>query len=206
MGGPSAEQEETYKLQNEFTTQLMGEYSTLFSENQGILSNLTSTFTPILDAGPSQEGFSAGEKSTLNSQAIQGTAQTYQAAEQGLQSNLAGEGGGGEVALPSGGADQLKEELATSAASNESNNLLGIQQADYQQGYQNWLEAAQELGQVSSLTNPEGQASVTNQASGNQGTTANEITQADNSWMGVVGGILGGATSNLSFTKGGMTI
>ena len=190
--GPSQEQKETYAKQSEFYDTLTSEYNTLFGENQNILNSLTTVYKPMFEAGPNQEGMSPAEKTTLTSQAIEGTAKTYQQAQQALGSQIASQNGGGEV-LPSGANDQLKESLAASAAGNESSKLLDIENENFALGHQNWETAAQGLGEESQLINPEGQAGQATGAGNAAATTANEITQADNSWEGMVGGILGGA-------------
>lgn len=195
--GPSSEEKEAYTAQTQFTQQLESEYSTVFGEDQTIYNNLVSTFEPILQAGASQTGFSTAELNSLNSQAITGTAKSYQQAEQALQTNQASQGGG-TAYMPSGAQTQEKEMLASSAASSESSQLQQIEQADYQQGYNNWLEAANMLGESSSVANSSlsGSSSV-NQSLSNEESTASQITKDQNSWLSSVGGILGSTVSSL---------
>src|SRR5579884_3939285 len=98
MCGPTSAQTELQSEQADFYRQMTQEYTTVFGEDQGILSSLTKTFEPILEAGPNQKGFSDAERNDLNSQAIEGTAKNYAAADRALKEDQAAEGGGDTVA------------------------------------------------------------------------------------------------------------
>lgn len=163
-----------------------------FGAGSKIFSDLKSTFEPIFGAGPSQEGYSAGEKNVLNSQAATGQGQAYSTAEQAINKQLAATGAG----LPSGVATRIKTGLAGSAAQNLSAEQLAIQQADYERGYQNWQIAGQALAGAPSVFNAStGAAGAANQGGSAAAQTAEDISAQNNSWLSAVGGALGGVSS-----------
>jgi hypothetical protein len=173
-----------------------------YANQQAIYAPMAKQFQSIFDLGKNQEGFSQEEKDTLNSQAIEGTATNYKQAATAVNENLAAEGGGNE-SMPSGGADQLKQEVANSAAGNESQQETQIKEADYNQGYQQWLSAGQGLEAIAAGDNPLGYQQNQTSAGSAASTTANQIASEDNSWInaaigaaGTIGkGVMSGWTS-----------
>lgn len=194
MCGASDQQKQIEASQAAFYNQLTQEYGTVFGESQGILKQLTASFAPILAAGINQEGFSKGELTNLQSQATTGTGQTYARAAAALGAQQGAEGGG-TAYIPSGAKMQQQQQLAESAAQNESAINSNILAADYATGRSNYLTAAGVLGGVASQYNPIGMAGAATGAGNAAANTANEITQADNSWMNLVGGALGAAAT-----------
>jgi len=192
MCGASSQQKQIEASQAAFYDTLTSEYKTVFGESQEIMHSLTKAFTPILNAGINQEGFSRAELNNLNSQAVAGTGENYAKAAEALSKQEAA-AGGGNTYIPSGASMQRREQLATSAAQNESAIESGILANDYAQGRANYLAAAEALGGVASELNPAGFANSATGAGSAAATTANEITQANNSWMNLVGGALGAA-------------
>lgn len=163
MCGPSGQQTQITDEQQEFFKNLTQQYSTIFGENQGIVSSLTSAFTPILEAGPSQTGYSPSEANALNTQATEKTATDYAQAQRATAQMLAGRGGGvntlggggtGSNLLPSSVNANILANNANAAATEratlQNQNLVG----NYQQGYQNWNTAATVLGNTAGLVNP----------------------------------------------------
>jgi hypothetical protein len=202
--GASAAQNNLANQQAGFYSALQGDYAQQFAGQNAILGTLTNTLNPIIAAGPNQFGFNAAETNNLNSQAIQGTGQQYNNAKQALGAQQAAAGGGNTL-LPSGVQSQQQAGLASSAANQASNQLLGIQQAGYEQGHQQYESAIGQLGGVASQYNPEGYASQATGAGSAAANTANQITQENNaaSPWGLVGGILGGAASGFASGFGG---
>lgn len=197
MCGATAAQNELQAQQAQFYSTLTSEYSTVFGENQSILNNLTSSLTPILKAGINQQGFSAGELSNLNSQAETGTGANYAQAKAALAGQEGAEGGGNTF-IPSGAKNQLNAQLAESGAAEASNLSSNVLASDYATGRQNYLTAASALGGVASELNPEGMAGAATGAGSAEGVTANQIDQAGNSWMSLVGAGIGAAGSAFS--------
>lgn len=161
--------------------------------NQGaIYSKVGSVLQPILNAGPSQTGFSTAEENNLNSEAVAGTVQNYAAAAKAVGEETGAEGGG-NVPITSGGTAELKGELASSAARNESQEESQIQEKNYETGRENFLNAEQGEMEIAAGENPLGYASAVNNAANVAGTQTNEVAQENNSWytaaMGAAGSI-----------------
>lgn len=205
--GASAQQTDIGQSQQNFTNQLMANYGQQFQNQNAILGTLQNSLNPIVQAGPNQFGFSKAETNNLNSQALQGTGQQYANASKALGQQQAAQGGGNSY-LPTGAQAQQQAGLAASAANQTSNQLMGVQQAGYQQGYNQYQSAVGQLGGVAGMYNPNGLAGEANTSGANAANTANQITQLNNqaSPWNLVGGILGGAVSgglgNLDTTGG----
>ena len=166
--------------------------ATEYADQQAIYAPMAKQFSSIFSMGPSQKGFDQSEENTLNAQAVEGTAENYHQAAKAVNGQIASEGGGNEVA-PSGAANQLKEEVAQSAAQNESQQETQIQEADYNQGYQEWLNAGQGLETIASGENPLGYENAATGAGSAAGTTEQQIANEDNSWINAAIGAVGTA-------------
>lgn len=195
MCGPSSEEKSVMGMQLSFANTLMANYNIAFGQQQSILSALRSVYQPIFNAGPNQQGFSDAERTTLNAEAKEDMAQNYGFAKKAVSESIAARGGG-DAFLPSGGDEQLREEMASSAAGELSKEQQDIVMEDYATGRQQWEEAGRMLSGEAAMENPTGAASVADTESANASKTANDITQAENSWMAPVAGILGGVAAS----------
>jgi len=204
MCGSNDQQGEITDEQQAFYRNLTAQYSTIFGENQAITGALTSAFTPILQAGPSQTGFSSAEDTALRTQNTEGVATNYANAQKATADILAARGGGNAL-LPSSVDANLLAQNANQAAAQRAAGENTITQANYAQGYQNWQQAASVLGNTASLLNPTTFGSTVNTAGTDASTSAYNLAQASNSpWnaaFGAVGGILGGATGSNALSK-----
>lgn len=195
MCGASSQETSIEAAQASYYQTLTAQAAQEFGQSSKIFSDLTSTFEPILKAGPGQTGYSTGEVNNLNSIAATTQGQAYSTSEQAINRQLAATGAG----LPSGVADRIKTGLAGSSAQNLASEQQQIQQGNYQQGYQNWLTAAQALGGATSVYGTaNGAAGAANQGGSAAAQTAEDISAQSNSWMSLVGGALGGATGALT--------
>lgn len=192
MCGASSQQESLEASQASYYQTLQQQASAEFGQSSKIFQDLTSTFEPILAAGPGQTGYTAGEVNNLNSIAATTQGQAYSTSEQAINRQLAATGAG----LPSGVATKIRTGLAGSSAQNLATEQQTIQQNNYDVGHQNWLTAAQALsGATGVYGTANGAAGAANQGGSAASETANEIAQESNSWMSLVGGALGGAAS-----------
>lgn len=174
-----------------------------YANQQSIYKPMAAHFQSIFDMGPSQEGFSAEEENALNAGAIENTATNYKNAATAINENLAALGGG-DSPITVGAQQQMKANTAYSAAGELSKEENQITQANYNQGYQQWLAAAQGLTSIAAGENPLGYESASTEAGGAASKTANDIAQEENSWVnaaiGAAGAIGGGLLSGgLSF-------
>jgi hypothetical protein len=166
-----------------------------YANQQALYAPMAAQFQSILSRGPNSKGFSDEEEQALNAQAVEGTAENYEGAAKAVNENLAAEGGGSNP-LPSGAQTQLREQVATSSAQEESREEQQIQQADYSQGYNEWENAGAGLESIAAGENPLGYEGAETSSGSAAGTTAEQIAQEENSWenaaIGAVGTVAGG--------------
>jgi hypothetical protein len=193
------EQNQIEQEQHAAYTQALDLAQKQYGNQQEIFGQISDILQPILKAGPSQRGFSAGESNNLNSQAIEGTATNYKAAAQALGEQTAARGGG-SLPLEGGPQIQQRERLATSAAESLSKQQDDILQADYDQGNKNWLEAVQGMGTIATGENPLGYATAATGSGTAAANEANQIASENNSWINAALGAAGSVGAG--FAKG----
>jgi hypothetical protein len=195
MCGSTSNQQDIENSQQQMYNTLNQNYSTAFGQFSELQGALTSAFMPILQAGPSQTGFSPSEETALRTQNTEGVAQNFAQAQTASAQQIAAQGGGNTL-LPSSISANILAGNTNAAAATRANNDLNITNQNYQQGYQNWQSAAEALSGVASGWNPNsfGQTSTTGGSAA--ATSANNIAQASNSvWNAAIGGLasVGGA-------------
>ncbi len=199
-GGASATQDQLQTEEANFYQTQIQAYNTAYSNFSTLQNTLNAQFAPILAKGPNQFGFSDAEVNNLNAIATQGTATNYAQASKALNEQLATEDGG-EGGLPTGAQDELKGQLAATAASTESAETLGIQQAGYAQGAGDYQGAVEGEETLASGWNPNAFAGSATSSANTANTEANTIEQQQNSiWTGVIGalgGVAGQAAGQL---------
>jgi hypothetical protein len=199
MCGASQQQKDISAAQQQMYTTLTNNYNTTFGQDQAITGALTSAFTPILQAGPNQQGFSPAEMTTLNTTDAENIAQNYAAAQKATAGQLAARGGGDQMLPSSVDANILAGNTTAAAAQRSAQQNQRLQQS-YAQGYQNWTNAASVLGNTAGLINPLGYAGASSTAGSDAATSANNIAQQSNSiWnaaIGALGNVGGMAVAN----------
>jgi hypothetical protein len=202
MCGATQQQKDITDEQQQFYNTLTQQYSTIFGENQAITGALTSAFTPILEAGPSQTGFSPSEENALETQNTEGTASSYAQAQKATADILAARGGGNTL-LPSSVDSTLLAQNANQAAAAKAAGQNQITQADYAQGYQNWNTAAGILGSTAGLLNPTGYSGAATGAGTAASSSATSVANAANSpWNAAFGAL--GSIGGAAVGKGGI--
>jgi hypothetical protein len=189
MCGATGAQHTLQDEQMQFYQQAMDMTREQYQHQQAIYAPMAKQFQSIFDMGPNQHGFSDEETANLTSQAITGTADNYKQASKAISDSLAAEGAPG--GSTNGGNDQIRASIASSAASQESRQELGIHEADYEQGYKEWLAAGQGLDAIAAGDNPLGFENAATGAGSAASTTANDIAQQDNSWINAAIGAAG---------------
>jgi hypothetical protein len=202
--GPSANMGRLEGSEQGFMNTLQANYATNFAEQQAVLNHINGVLNPIVGAGPSQTGFSPSERAALNTQAVDTTAANAAAAERAVGTETAGRNDSGNN--PESGVDQaLKAGVASSAAGQLSNEELGITEADYATGRQNFENAvAGEEG----VSGQEGSGASSTMSGANQAneeafSEANTINEESNQEESdIAGGITGLAEGGLTFGAG----
>jgi hypothetical protein len=198
-GKASGTQEQLQSSEAAFYQMQTQAYNAAYSNFKSIQDKLNAQFGPTVVLGPNQMGYNAAELTNLNTMATEGVATNYAKAKQTLQQDIATEGGGtGTVNLTGGPSNQLREELASTAAGVESAEQLGIQQSGYQQGYNEYQNAVQGEEEVAGGWNPNAFAGSATSSAGAANSEANAVQAANastwNSVMGALGGIAGNVT------------
>src|ERR1019366_3677671 len=93
MCGPTGAEKSLAAQQQQYSQTVQNNYSTLFGEQQGAMSNLSNLLTPIAEAGANQSGMSAAELAAQNTQALDTTGANYANAARAVGNQLAGRGG-----------------------------------------------------------------------------------------------------------------
>jgi hypothetical protein len=195
MCGATAQQTEIGDEQIAAYKQAQDLTSKQYANQQAIYGPLATQFQSIFAKGPNQTGFSTPELNSLNAQAVEGTATNYSQAAKSVNESLAAEGGG-DNPLPSGGQIQLKQQVANSAAQEQSSEENTINAANYSQGYNEWQNAAGGLQSIAAGENPLGYEGAATSSGSAASDTANQIASQQNSWINAAigaGGTIGGA-------------
>lgn len=191
MCGPSAQQEQLAGQEQTFSQILNQNYNTRFADQSAALQELNQSLSPIVAAGPNQQGFSGQELSALNTQAINASGAANRNAVQAAQLSPAFRSDSG---LESGIAQQIRGGIASTEAGNLANQQLGITQQNYATGRQNYFGATGALQALSNAYNPNAGAALSGseQAFG----SATKIQDMKNQEVAsIVGGITGLAGS-----------
>jgi hypothetical protein len=199
------------------TESLGNAFSSAFQQYLGAQSatfqNLSNIWTPIAEAGPTQQGFGAQELAAMNTQAQQGVGQNYNEAEQNLNLAESTRGGGNQV-LPTGAASAQQAGLAAAAANQSSNASLAITNANYAQGRQNWQQATSGLNALGQEYNPSNFGSLASSSNAQnfseQSAIEKQQQQAAQGLVSTIGGAAMGIASgglsgigNMDFSGGG---
>ncbi len=200
----SAQQTSLSNEQASFYGNLTGSYNTQFANQSAILKNLTNTFSPILQAGPGQQGFTNAEQAAMRTNAAENIAGNYQNAAAAVNERM-GQQGGGNAYLPSGASAEVNAGLAQAAASQNAAAQNNITQANYAQGLTNFNNAASALGGVAGLQGPTSYIEGANAAGQNAFQSAGTINQENTAWQGAVGGAVGGALGGYFMGPAGVT-
>lgn len=191
MCGATSAQKDLQAKQAAFYDQATKHAEVTFGEDQAILKNLTDVYAPILAKGPNQQGFSAEERQNLNTQATEGTGRNYAKAAKAVGENIAAAGGGNVPGIENGADIQRKQEVANSAAEEESKEQSSIVSADWAAGKANFDEASNAMLATSGQLNPTGYSNAATESGNAASKTANDVALASNSWVNAALGAAG---------------
>lgn len=209
MCGPSSAEKSLQQQSQSFASLLQGNYSTLFGNQLGVLNSIKSALSPILAAGPSQQGFSAAELAARNTAAISNAGAASRNAQQAVGNFTAGRGGGGGTGILSGVDAQLKTAVASSSANQLATEQNKITAENYATGRENYWRAQGGMDQLAAGYSPnaaQGGAINANQESFGEAKTIQD--QKMQEAQAIAGGVTGiasmaiGGVGNLDTTGG----
>lgn len=205
--GPSKAETQQAQASANFAQTLQANYGKQFGQQQDVLAAINRSLSPILAAGPSQQGFSAAESAALNTQAINAAGAASRNAQQAVANFGAGQGGGAGTGITSGIQQQLQSSVASQSANQLATAQNQITQANFNQGSQNYWKAAGGMNALAEGYSPNasmsGGISEGGQAFNQASTVQQQQQQADQALAGGVAGLamdvalpgLGGAIS-----------
>ena len=196
MCGPSATEQSDQAQMQDFSSQLMNNYGTLFNGQQKVLDSIGQSLNPIVAAGPSQQGFSAAEDSALQTSAINNAGAAAKDAEQVARTFGAGEGGGGTSGITSGITKQIQGAIASQQAGNLGNQENNINLANYQQGNQNYWRAIGGSQALAQDYNPNSTAGTAGGVGGQAFGEASTINEQNNAEQQDIAGFLTAAAGS----------
>ena len=177
-GGPSSAQTAMQQSEADFYKTQIQAYNKAYANFSELQDVLKQQFQPILDRGAGQMGYTPDELTALRTQATEGTATNFQAAQRGLQQRIAAQGGGtSNVNITGGPSQQLQEELASATAAEQSKENLGITQSGYDVGREMWGEAVKGTEGLASGWNPNSFSQSTVSAGNAATSEANTIAE-----------------------------
>ena len=192
-GGPTSAQTANQEAQAAFYQKQIQAYDTAYANFKELQNTLKQQFAPILAAGPGQMGYTPEELANLRTQATEGTAAGYGAAQKALQQRLATLGGGtSNINMTGGPGSQLMAEIGTAAAQESSRENLGITASGYDLGRQMWQNAITGTSNLAAGWNPNAFAGSTINAGSAAGNQANTIAAQRNQMWGSILGAIGG--------------
>jgi hypothetical protein len=204
MCGPSRQEKAIAGQQSNLAIMLSDHFNERFGMQSEVLKNLNDILTPIAEAGPDQQGFGKNELAALGTQAHEGVGRNYEKATRALQNTIAARGGG-NVYLPTGARAALQGTLASSAASEMSQEELGITRANYAQGRQNWQQATSGLHALAGQYDPTAFSGQAQSGFSSAFSMADEIAkQQSQKEAAIAGGISSLAMGGASFGAGAL--
>ena len=188
--------------QSQFTNSMIAEGTQVFGQDSSVFNTLVGNYSPIVKAGPSQAGYSAAESNALNAAAIQNVAAGYRNVAGATKAGLAGMGGGNTLTT-SGAGLNANVAVGEAAANAQAGALNKIQQENWAQGHQNWLQASQGLQNAPNVMNNMTGFNQSAQTGLQQNMANAQAKDAASNWWtkpltGLVGGAAGMVTGGLS--------
>lgn len=194
--GASKQETEAQASEQAIAKQLQANYTALFGQQQGILTQLNKALQPLINGtGLNVEGYSPEALAAMRTSATDTTAASFQNAQKALQAKE--QASGLTDALPSGVTLAQAAGLQSQGAEAQSQAQNQITIENYQQGVKNYLAGIQSLGGEASLLGGEatGTAGAANSAGQAAFTEANTMASQGFSLSKLLGGVLGGALS-----------
>ncbi len=192
----------TEKSTADFTNTLQGVFATNNASQQEKLNFLTKQ----LESGVTNpQGYSPETLASMRTQAAESGAQNNADVMQAVNEKNATQTSA--TSLPSGVQEQIQAGIAAKEAANESNQQLGITQANGQLQVENQNRDIAALEGVAQAENPTGFAGASNNAAGEVSNLSQAVTKANGPGVGSILGSIAGSALGMagSALTGGAT-
>jgi hypothetical protein len=188
----SAQEKQAQAGQASLFEQMTNQAQQIFGASSKAFNSIFNAYSPIVAAGPNQEGYSVAQMSNLMSNAVTSAGIAGRNAMAAAKGAFTG-------SLPSGAAIGAQVGTANAVAQNAAQMQSNIRLQSANLGWEKFSRAADVLGQApntfNAATNAGQAATGSGQASAQ---TAEDITKTQNapglgmSLIGTIGGVLGG--------------
>lgn len=197
MCGVPSQMKTVFNEQNSLFNTLSNQAQQIFGATSTAFKNLISAFSPIVAAGPNQEGMTPAQLADQNAKIMTGVGTAYTHAKEAAGAAI-GAQGGGNVVLPGGAAVAQQVGLASAAAQETAGEQEQMREKSREMGQERFFAAAKGMEEAPSMFGASTQAGEAASGAGGQASkTAGDIAQADNSWVQGVTGALGGIAGNV---------
>jgi len=202
-GGPSTAMKTNAAQQQSLSNQLLADFGQRYGQQSQLFSTLQSAYSPIIAAGPGQQGFTSPVLAALNTQAINASGAAARNARQAAGNFSAGQNN--TSGLTSGIQKQIDASISSSAANQLATAQNNITQKNYELGQQNYWRAAGGIQALAGEENPTPYSGQANESLGqnfSQNTKINDEVNAQKAAL--AGGITGLALDAATFGAGGI--
>lgn len=193
--GPSGAEENLAGGAQSLSNTMANDFNSRFANQSQILSQLSSSLSPILAAGPGQQGWTPQEAAAISTSTINSNAGASRNAKQAVQSSLAGRGDGS--GLTSGVDKQILGSVASSSANNLANQQAANTVANYQQGNKNYWTAQGALQSLGAGEDATQFGNLADSSQQNAFSEANQVQQQKNQEESAIAGGITGLASNV---------
>lgn len=199
MCGPTTEEKSLQAQESSLSSVLQQNYNTQFKNQSDILSNLNSVLSPIVAAGPGQQGWTPGQAAAVNTNILNTTGANYANARRAAQNALAGQGGGAgnPSGIASGIEQQIQGSIASGAAGQTSTEENQALQANYAQGNANFNQAVAGSQALAQAYDPTAYADLATSANKSAFGEADTIQQQQNQLAKDIAGAAVGVGSSI---------
>lgn len=212
--GPSASEQTIAGAQSSLALSMQSDFQTRFAKQSTLLDNLNASLTPVIAAGPEQQGFSPEELAARNTQAINAAGAANRNAVQSASNSMAGRGqsrgapgvGGGDSGLQSGIESAIRGGIASSSANQLANAQNEITSENYAVGRSNYRTALAGSQALSGEYNPQGFGGMAQSGLSTAFGEEDKIN-SENQAVGrdILGAVTGIGKAALGFATGGIS-
>jgi hypothetical protein len=198
--GPSGAEENLAGGAQSLSSTMSSDFNSRFANQSNVLSQLNSSLSPILAAGPGQQGYTPQEAAAISTATINNAAGASRQAQQKVQSTLAGRGDGS--GLTSGVDKQILGSVASTSANNLANAQTANTVANYEKGSENYWRAQGALQTLGAGEDATQFGSLADTSQSNAFGEANQVQQQKNQRDATIaGGITGLASAAIPFAN-----
>jgi hypothetical protein len=207
--GPDAAEKSLQAQEQGLSAEMASDFNNSYGTQQEWLQSLNKSLSPIVAAGPDQNGLTAAQVAAQTTTALDTSAASNQNIQRAVGNSFAGRGGGNSTGLISGIQTQAAEEAASQSENQLASTLNQNVWNNQILGNNNWKTALGASEQVAGLEAPGNLGSEASQATGsayqiaseNQQLSDQAINEIAGAGKALAGGVLGGI-GNLDTTGG----